>query len=906
MFLKPNSGSTIPSDGRPGVLYIGDVGYNTWEELNIATKPGMNFGWPLFEGLTVQDGYWNKNTHNRYAPNPAYGTNGCTQQYFYFQDLIKQQTASGTAAYLNPCTGQPLPATARTFMHSRPVIDWRHLGGPSRTGTFSGETATTVNLNDPASPVPGPLFEGGSAVAGAFYTSNAYPPEYRNTCFFGDYVSGFIRTLNVDATDKPLAVKDFINNNTVVVSMAAHPTDGSIYYVTFYPSDIRKIVYRAPDRAPIAVASADKTFGAGPLTVQFTGDKSYDPDGRSLTYLWNFGDGATSTAANPTHTYAVGSPTNYTVSLTVKDNNLTGQASLTISANNTPPQVTITSPVDGTKYPMDKETVYNLRATVADQQHTNSQLRYQWQTTLHHDDHNHPEPVDTRPETTTAITPLGCGSETYSYQITLTVTDPLGLTTKKEVWLYPDCSSAPSGTVYRINAGGPAVGVFAADQYYSASNTFSSANSISGTSNPAIYQSQRWGNGTFSYAFPVPNGQYTVVLHFAELVFGGVGQRVYDVSLENAKVLTAYDIVKKVGSNTATTETFPVSVSDGTLNLLFSSLNAGGVDNPQVSAIEVLSSSTPPANQPPTANAGPDKTITLPTNSLTLNGSGADPDGTISSYSWTKTSGPAATLSGEASPNLAVSGMVAGSYTFRLTVTDNAGASAFDEVNVTVNPAPAPPPTGPQVASFTLINVTTGAESPLATGGVIDLNTGSNFNIRANPGPSTVSRVDFSLTGTEQRTNSDRAAPFTLIVEGRNNVWRPQIGNYTLSATPFASNGNGSAGPAATITFRVANGSAAMAQSAVASLLGEEASPTDQVQYYPNPFTEQFTLQIQAKGTGKHPVKLYDMLGKEVLTLDDVPAGKPVSLGKNLPAGVYTLTVGIGTKVKHYRLIKAN
>ena len=46
------------------------------------------------------------------------------------------------------------------------------------------------------------------------------------------------------------------------------------------------------------------------------------------------------------------------------------------------------------------------------------------------------------------------------------------------------------------------------------------------------------------------------------------------------------------------------------------------------------------ANIPPTANAGTDQSITLPVNSVTLSGSGTDPDGTISAYSWTKISGP--------------------------------------------------------------------------------------------------------------------------------------------------------------------------------------------------------------------------------------------------------------------------
>jgi hypothetical protein len=95
-----------------------------------------------------------------------------------------------------------------------------------------------------------------------------------------------------------------------------------------------------------------------------------------------------------------------------------------------------------------------------------------------------------------------------------------------------------------------------------------------------------------------------------------------------------------------------------------------------------------PPNQPPTANAGPDKTITLPTNSVTLSGSGSDPDGSIASYSWTKVSGPSqGTINSPSTASTTVSGLVQGSYTFRLTVKDNAGASASDDVVVTVNGA---------------------------------------------------------------------------------------------------------------------------------------------------------------------------------------------------------------------------
>ncbi len=93
-------------------------------------------------------------------------------------------------------------------------------------------------------------------------------------------------------------------------------------------------------------------------------------------------------------------------------------------------------------------------------------------------------------------------------------------------------------------------------------------------------------------------------------------------------------------------------------------------------------------NQLPTANAGNNIVITLPVNSTTLNGSGADADGTITGYTWSRVSGPTTFTFGSASAvTTTLTGLVQGTYVFRLTVTDNSGAIATDDVNVTVNAA---------------------------------------------------------------------------------------------------------------------------------------------------------------------------------------------------------------------------
>src|SRR5947207_2585212 len=94
----------------------------------------------------------------------------------------------------------------------------------------------------------------------------------------------------------------------------------------------------------------------------------------------------------------------------------------------------------------------------------------------------------------------------------------------------------------------------------------------------------------------------------------------------------------------------------------------------------------PSSNIPPIAVTSPDQTVTLPTNSTNLSGSGSyDQDGTITSYNWSQVSGSAATIGNASSPNTTVSNLPMGTCVFRLKVTDNAGASSTKDVQVTEN-----------------------------------------------------------------------------------------------------------------------------------------------------------------------------------------------------------------------------
>jgi hypothetical protein len=151
-----------------------------------------------------------------------------------------------------------------------------------------------------------------------------------------------------------------------------------------------------------------------------------------------------------------------------------------------------------------------------------------------------------------------------------------------------DPESTPMSTkgVVALNAGGPqytdAAGFgYYADSWFSDGKTYATTAAIAGTEDSQLYQTERYG--TFAYALPVPNGEYLVTLKFAEIYYTQPGQRLFDVTLEEAAILTQLDLITVVGPKAAYDVRFPVRVDDGTLNIGFNSTVGGA----KVSAIVV-------------------------------------------------------------------------------------------------------------------------------------------------------------------------------------------------------------------------------------------------------------------------------------------------------------------------------
>jgi glucose/arabinose dehydrogenase/PKD repeat protein len=281
---------------RPGTneIWAGDVGWSAWEEINRVdnpTGPMRNFGWPCYEGNNRQDGYDNLNL------------NLCETLY-----------AQGASARTNP---------HYTYHHSAQVV--------------------------PGEPCP----TGGSSISGlAFYpAAGSLGPAYEGALFFADYSRGCIWAMlrGSNGLPDPGNIQTFANSSSVQLTVGP---DRELYSVDMNTGTIKRFRGSFSNQTPTAVATANPTTGAIPLTVNFDGRGSSDPDsGDILTYAWDLdGDGQfdDSTSATPSFTYTTAAQ--ITVRLRVTDTTgLSDTDTVAITAG-APPTVSIDSPAAGTTW----------------------------------------------------------------------------------------------------------------------------------------------------------------------------------------------------------------------------------------------------------------------------------------------------------------------------------------------------------------------------------------------------------------------------------------------------------------------------------------------------------------------------------------------------------------------------
>jgi glucose/arabinose dehydrogenase len=391
---------------RPGTseVWIGDVGWNEWEEIDRLISPTAapvdNFGWPCYEGSGRQGGY------------DAANLSICEDLY-----------AAGSGAVVAPYF---------TYHHNDLVL--------------------------PADVCP----KGGSSVAGtsfAFADGGSYPAEYDGALFFADYTRRCIWAIPTGTNGLP-----DISKRSTFVAGAAQPVDleigpgGDLFYVDL-AGTIRRIRYFNQNQPPTAVVTANPTSGAAPLTVAFDGTTSSDPEGGALTYAWDLdGDGAFDDGTATTAAFTYTQPGNYTAALRVTDpSGATGTASVAISAGNTPPVAGIDAPAAGTTWKVGDVISFSGHAADA-QQGTLPASALTWSLVLQHCPstcHEHPLQTFSGTASGSFVAP---DHEYPSYlELRLTATDAGGLTNTVSRRLDPQTvdltfASSPSGLTLAVGS----------------------------------------------------------------------------------------------------------------------------------------------------------------------------------------------------------------------------------------------------------------------------------------------------------------------------------------------------------------------------------------------------------------------------------------------------------------------
>ena len=148
-----------------------------------------------------------------------------------------------------------------------------------------------------------------------------------------------VLTLNADGSFNYTPAADFNGSDSFTYRARDGALDSNVATVTITVNPVE-------DR-PVAVAGPDQVVNEAAL-VAFDGSGSFDVDGDTLTYAWNFGDATTGSGSTPTHTYA--DDGTYIVTLTVDDGH--GNSStdtLTVTVNNVAPTAAVSGPGTGVR-----------------------------------------------------------------------------------------------------------------------------------------------------------------------------------------------------------------------------------------------------------------------------------------------------------------------------------------------------------------------------------------------------------------------------------------------------------------------------------------------------------------------------------------------------------------------------
>jgi PKD repeat protein len=322
----------------------------------------------------------------------------------------------------------------------------------------------------------------------------------------------------------------------------------------------------------IAVTPNNSSVAAG-TTLQFTATGTFSNNStQNLTSSVTWSSSNTTAATIDASGLATDVTSGQSTTISAKQGSITGSTTLTVTLGAGPTAVITASPKSGTA----ALTVALSGASSTDPSGTITS--YAW---------NFGDG-----QTSTLVSPSHTYSVVGTYTVSLTVTDNGGRQGSTTTSITVSSPSSYAG-VYRIISGaGPYTDtkgqVWQADAGFNTGDVSTTTSAISGTTDPALYQSERVNDPSeaqLEYQLPVANGTYLVNLYFAETdaASEGSGLRVFDVDFQGLPAIGNLDIYGAVGANAALMKSAVVSVSNGILTIDFVRV----VGNPKIDAIEV-------------------------------------------------------------------------------------------------------------------------------------------------------------------------------------------------------------------------------------------------------------------------------------------------------------------------------
>ena len=279
-------------------------------------------------------------------------------------------------------------------VHSGANYGWPIREGICPLGQYTPCSPAPPEFTDPVFYYPHPSETTGSAItAVAFYEGERFPVEYQDLLFFADFDDRYIATTHLDHRRRDaFEITRFLNNAGSIVDITYH--DEALYFVDIFQGKIHKISYVGPENEiPVGQLSADVRLGPPPLTVTFSSEGSTAPEGTSLYFEWDFGDGTTLTTTEEvvSHTYTTEGNFSARMIAVTDDGRRASTLTekITVYAGEIPEiELTILNePARIRFYGGDR---VRYAASLSNTNNLGQDTPFSWQLALHHNQHIHP------------------------------------------------------------------------------------------------------------------------------------------------------------------------------------------------------------------------------------------------------------------------------------------------------------------------------------------------------------------------------------------------------------------------------------------------------------------------------------------------------------------------------------